>query len=76
MPVKVAKRGSIFRIVEQSDGKVSLTKNGKPRDGGGHKTIQDAFKQAAAINRGKEDKDSKEQKKRRMTQKEAILKRG
>jgi len=64
MPVKVAKRGTLFRVVEVKDGKVSLMESGKPRDGGGHKTIQKAFAQAAAINKGKEKKDGSEHKKR------------
>lgn len=49
MPVKVAKRGNKYRIVGPGGG-IEKTKNGKPRDGGGHASKAAAQKQANAIN--------------------------
>lgn len=50
MPVKVAKRGEKYRIVEASTGKLARTKKGAAVDGGGHKSKEKAQKQARAIN--------------------------
>ena len=50
MPVKVAKKGDKFRIVESS-GKLARNKAGTPVDGGGHINTENASKQARAINR-------------------------
>ena len=49
MPVKVVKRGDLFRVVE-ADGKIAKTENNKARDGGGHKSKAKAEAQARAIN--------------------------
>ncbi len=51
MPVKVAKRGERFRVVNAASGKIEKTSAGKARDGGGHATKQKAQQQANAINR-------------------------
>jgi hypothetical protein len=50
MPVKVVKRGGKCRIVNAKTGKVDKTKNGKPRDGGGHTNCSKAYAQASFIN--------------------------
>ena len=50
MPVKVAKRGGKYRIVERS-GRVAKTSSGNARDGGGHRSRTQAARQARAINR-------------------------
>ena len=57
MPVKVAKIGDKWRIVEK-DGSISETSNGNPKDGGGHDTYEDALKQMRAIDMHIEDKKS------------------
>ena len=49
MPVKTAKRGEKFRIVEPS-GRIAKTSTGKARDGGGHRTKAAAERQERAIN--------------------------
>lgn len=56
MPVKVAKRGGRFRVVEAASGKLATAKtksgaSGKPRDGGGKSSRAAAQKIANAINR-------------------------
>lgn len=55
MPVKVAKRGGKFRVIEASSGKVARAKrkSGKPgraRDGGGKSSKGAAQRIANAIN--------------------------
>lgn len=50
MPVHVEKKNGLYRIVE-ADGKIAKTKNGKSRDGGGHKDKMKAFRQAGYINK-------------------------
>jgi len=52
MPVKVAKRGGKFRVVEPS-GRIAKTSTGKARDGGGHASRAAAQRQANAMNRKK-----------------------
>ncbi len=52
MPVVVKRRGSKWRIVEGSTGRISKPKGGKARDGGGHRTKKKAESQARAINEG------------------------
>ena len=49
MPVSVVKRNGRFRLVD-ADGKVAKGVGGKPVDGNGHGTEEDAQSQAAAIN--------------------------
>lgn len=49
MPVKVARRGDKFRVVEE-DGTIATGAKGAPRDGGGHKSRAKAERQASAIN--------------------------
>ena len=49
MPVRVVKRGELFRLIE-ADGSLAKTENGKPRDGGGHRTKKKAAVQARVIN--------------------------
>ena len=49
MPVHVEKRGEKFRIVERS-GRIATTDKGNARDGGGHDSEREAYKQAYAIN--------------------------
>lgn len=53
MPVKVVKRGDKYRIVEEVNGEERIVKTGKGNavDGGGHKTREEADRQARAINR-------------------------
>lgn len=48
MPVKVRKRGDKYRIVE--GGKLAKSKEGKPVDGGGHRSRRKAERQQRAIN--------------------------
>lgn len=50
MPVQVRKRNGKYRIVEP-DGKIAKTKNGKPRDGGGHDSKKKAEIQKSKINK-------------------------
>lgn len=50
MPVKVRKRRGKYRIVEASNDRISKSKHGKARDGGGHRTKKKAQAQARAIN--------------------------
>lgn len=49
MPVKVARRGDKFRVVEE-DGTIAMTAKGAARDGGGHRSRAKAKRQARAIN--------------------------
>lgn len=49
MPVKVKRIGSRHRLIE-ADGSISLTKGGKPKDGGGHTLNSQAQRQAGIIN--------------------------
>lgn len=49
MPVKVARRGDKFRVVEE-DGTIATGAKGAPRDGGGHRSRAKAKRQARAIN--------------------------
>lgn len=50
MPVKSVKRGSKFRVVEASTGRIAKTRGGTPVDGGGHASKGKASRQASAIN--------------------------
>ncbi len=52
MPVSVAQRGDLFRIIE-SDGKLAKNKAGSVVDGGGHKTRSAAEAQSRAVNANK-----------------------
>lgn len=49
MPVKVVKKQGKFRLVEPN-GRVAKTKNGRARDGGGHRSRAKAVRQARAMN--------------------------
>ncbi len=51
MPVHVRKRGAVYRVCEPS-GRIAMTDNKKPRDGGGHLSRERADRQARAINAG------------------------
>lgn len=50
MPVKVAKKGNKYRVVEAATGKIAKNKGGTALDGGGHKSPQKAAAQARAVN--------------------------
>ena len=50
MPVKTAKRGNKFRIIEASTGKIAKNASGTALDGGGHSSQSGASSQARAIN--------------------------
>ena len=50
MPVKSVKRGSKFRVVEASTGRIAKNRAGTPVDGGGHASQGKASRQASAIN--------------------------
>ena len=50
MPVKVQKRGDVYRVIEADSGRIAKTLNGNPRDGGGHGDRGKAVRQARAIN--------------------------
>lgn len=54
MPAKVQKRGDRFRVVEAEDNEL-VKRNGKPVDGGGHKSREKARAQARAINANNEE---------------------
>lgn len=49
MPAKVRKQGNKYRVVEPT-GRLVRSGNGKPADGGGHRTKRKAQQQARAIN--------------------------
>ena len=49
MPVKVAKQGNKYRLIEPT-GKIAKTSTGKSKDGGGHESKTKAEAQARAIN--------------------------
>jgi hypothetical protein len=49
MPVRVVKRRGKYRLVEPS-GRIAKSKNGKARDGGGHKSAKKAHTQKGFIN--------------------------
>lgn len=50
MPVKVVKRGDLFRVVETDGSLARASRGGRPVDGGGHDTKAQAMAQARAIN--------------------------
>jgi len=50
MPVTVRKRKGKYRVVEKDSGRISKSKFGRPRDGGGHADKAKASRQAAYIN--------------------------
>ena len=50
MPVKTAKRGGKYRVVEQATGKIAKNKDGTAADGGGHSSQQAAVRQVGAMN--------------------------
>lgn len=56
MPVKVAKKGDKFRIIEAATGAIAKNNSGTALDGGGHSSKLDASRQAAAINAHAKDK--------------------
>ncbi len=58
MPVSVAEREGKYRIVGP-DGKIEMTSEGHPRDGGGHVTREEAARQQRAINMHLADKARK-----------------
>ena len=49
MPVRVAKKGNKFRVVDP-DGNLAKNKAGKPLDGGGHSSHAKATAQSQAVN--------------------------
>lgn len=53
MPVSVARRKGIFRIIEATTGKIAKNKAGTAVDGGGHSSRKRATSQVAAINSSK-----------------------
>lgn len=59
MPVRVKQIGNKHRLVE-ADGSISLTKSGKPKDGGGHTLGSKAEKQAGIINAAIAKRDAKD----------------
>lgn len=50
MPLSVKHINGMHRLVEADTGRIAVTKNGKPRDGGGHVRNSLAQKQAGIIN--------------------------
>ena len=58
MPVEVKRRGDKFRVVEKSNGRISMSIKGNPKDGGGHASEAAAERQARAINEGRKKKGS------------------
>lgn len=50
MPVKVAKRGNKYRVIEAHTGNLARNKSGGVVDGGGFKTKEKAQRQVRAIN--------------------------
>jgi len=50
MPVKVSLRNGKYRVVEAKSGRIPRTARGVARDGGGHRSLVKAQKQARAIN--------------------------
>lgn len=57
MPVTVRPIGGKYRIVDPSSGKIEMTPQGHPRDGGGHETRNQALRQMRAMNAAHEDPD-------------------
>jgi len=53
MPVRVAKKGDKFRVVESSTGKIAKNRAGTAIDGGGFKSKIRATAQVRAVNRKK-----------------------
>jgi len=53
MPVKVAKRGNKYRVIEAKTGNIAKTSKGNAVDSGGHASRAKAQRQAGAINRRK-----------------------
>lgn len=51
MPVKTAKRGKKYRVIEAGTGHVAKNKSGAALDGKGHSTKKAAIKQVRAVNR-------------------------
>jgi len=52
MPIGLVKRNRLWRLVEPG-GAIAKTRDGVPRDGGGHFTRRKALAQQRAMNRGK-----------------------
>jgi len=50
MPVRAAKRGKKFRVIESGTGKIAKNKAGTALDGGGHPSLAKAKGQASAVN--------------------------
>lgn len=50
MPVSCRKINGKWRLIEKATGKISMTKSGKPHDGGGHSSEGKCDAQARAIN--------------------------
>lgn len=50
MPAKAVKRGDKYRVVEASSGKITKNRSGTAVDGGGHRSREQAQRQARAIN--------------------------
>lgn len=57
MPVTVRRQGGKYRIVDPDSGKVEMTPQGHPRDGGGHSTREEALRQMRAMNMAHEKKE-------------------
>lgn len=52
MPATVKKVGKKWRVVEAGNGRIVKNRAGTAADGGGHRTREEALRQARAINRG------------------------
>lgn len=50
MAVIVKIVNGVYRITEEDTGDIAMSKNGKPMDGGGHKEVWKAIRQATHIN--------------------------
>ena len=54
MKVEVIQMGGLWRIVDEENGRVVVSRNGKPLDGGGHDSREKAIRQAGHINASSE----------------------
>ncbi len=50
MPVKIAKRGGKFRVIEAATGRIAKNRAGTAIDGGGHGSKARALAQVGAVN--------------------------
>ena len=58
MPVTVKHQGSLWRVVEASNGRIAKNRSGSPIDGGGFSSKAQAQAQARAVNARTGGKDS------------------